>query len=200
MAKPLTFNELLTKLSNVFKKDMYIYKYKFCIAGNDSDAETEGSFICTLNEEYADLIKSLYKDKEYIFFSDVKKAKKEPETYITSINDDFSQHIIKKKFDSLNKVISKSNGWEELKLSEDDVNEIFFERKLFPLFKDDKTKATFDLAKSAFPIISEKNINEYVIMYNYLGTDEEDNISSLLFSYSLEWFKVDEYIMYLELE
>lgn len=198
MSKTLDFNSLLTKLANVFKTDMYIYEYKFCIGGKYSEADNEGQILCTLNPEYEEMMKTLYKS-DYIFFSDIKKAKKEPETYISVVTDEFTQHLIKKQYKSLVNNIERTGKWRELTLSEADIIDIFVDRNLHTFFTDDESVPKLDLVKTSFPLLSEKNAGETTIMYKSFGKDEETEIATIVISYVVEWFQIQEYLMYFEL-
>ena len=197
MAKALDFNMLLTKLSNVFKHDMYIYNNKYCIGGTESENENEGQILCVLNQEASDLLKSIYKS-DYISFSDIKKAKKEPEVYMSIVKDSITQKLIKTQYESLQNEIDKKENkckWNTLELSESDIEDIFVNRNLHAFFENDDKVPTVELVKSTFPLLSEKNVGDTEIMYKSFGKDEND-IASLVIGYPTELFYVYNYIMY----
>ena len=51
MAKKITLNDILTKISYVFKKDCYIINRKYVIGGEESEYENASNMLCLLTPE-----------------------------------------------------------------------------------------------------------------------------------------------------
>ena len=194
------YNTLLTKITNVFKTDMIIYKYQYCIGGEESEEKNEGEIICTLTPSFMNLIKTMFPMEEYIYFKDIKKLKKEGENdYLELIHDKKKMKEIEDKVEKLTKLFSDKDKWLPILFTEEDVNELFIEKNLVTLFKNDSKAINLDIAKSALPLISEKNCLDTTILYHYIKPNEE-GIATALLSYKTDWFMIDEVIRYLPLE
>ena len=65
MAK-FTFKDILTKVSNVFKNDMYIIDYQFCLGGKESEDFNRSTLLCVLTPELMELVKEQFPENKKV--------------------------------------------------------------------------------------------------------------------------------------
>ena len=63
MAKEIVLKDILTKITNVFKTDMYVINSQICIGGSESEESTPGTFICILSPEATGIMKKEFPEK-----------------------------------------------------------------------------------------------------------------------------------------
>lgn len=202
MGKLLSFDGLLTKLSTPFKSDMFIYKGIYCCGGDLTEERNEGHILCTLNPDYISMMSAKFPNIEVVYLSDVKKAKKEPDKYINTKVDKEKYEYCQSLCETLIKDIDEVSTWSDIIFSDDDINDIFIDRNLHWILNDDDTKVPVQIAKSTLPLLTEKNIKDTQISFNYkkFVTEEKNELNRLILSYNTEWFKLDEIITYVNID
>ena len=101
--KEATLDILLTKVSGILNKDVYIIDYTYCIGGKETNEEKVSELVLELDPDYSDMLKNLYPECRCIYIKDIKSAKKELDKYLdlnTNIN------IVEELRINLNKIIN----------------------------------------------------------------------------------------------
>lgn len=185
--KEISLNDILTKISSVFKTDMYILDYCHCIGGIESEDKTVGENLLMLSSNTIEVFKKSFPDKSNIFFKDIKKSKQDLGEFVkTNINEHELKSALKRR-DLLFDFIKKCNSWESFHFTEEQINVLFKECGTLELFGDDKNKSKILISKSIFPMITEKNIND--VCYHVLD-DKEDGMGNLILSYDTDYFQI----------
>lgn len=185
--KELSLNDVLTKISNVFKTDMYVLDYCHCMGGIESEEKTVGENLLMLSPNTIEIFKESFPDHSNIFFKDIKKSKQDLQEFIeTKIRENEMNEVSKRRNILLN-FIKKCDKWENFHFSEEQINVLYKECGTLELFGDDKDKSTILISKSIFPMITEKNIND--VCYHVLD-DKNDGMGNLMLSYDTDYFQI----------
>ena len=196
MAK-FTFKDILTKVSNVFKNDMYIIDYQFCLGGRESEDSNRSTFLCVLTPELMELVKEQFPENKNIFFSNVKKAKDDLSLYSDiKIKEDELKRITEKR-NHIMKIISSIKSWNNFNFDETTVTNIFKNGDSIELFQDDEKIPSVTIGKTLFPLVTEKNANN--MYYSVILPKENSDIYQLITSFDTEWFQIYNIIQYLNL-
>ena len=179
--KELELKELLNKLAPIFPSDLCIVDGKDVIEGNLSYTKTNGHCWCILSAEAMELLGKLYPDCKYIYVKDVKKAKVDPDTYITTdrkkiLIDDIEErrHNYLLKYD-------ETNICNPL-LIDDTLIENIFNGHDVNITIPEYEKGRVNLSKSLLPTITKKNINDMKYTAVEVDTrDSEENIIAVIF-------------------
>lgn len=188
------YSTLMTKIANIFKSDMYIINSTYCIGGKDSEEKNNSYALCLLNKEYSDIIKELFPDEEIIYIKDVKKSKEDLSLVSTDIKE---KEKILKRYKDLLEIVNSITAWENLKLPENAIKTVFKDGLTYELFKDEDIPSVL-IAKSLFPMVSEKNID--TLAYNVIIPNNEFDLVKLVTSLNTEWFQIFNLIQYLQIK
>lgn len=166
--------DLLVKLTRVFKKDMYIYQGKYCIAGPESDEEAIGAIVCTLEPEYETVVKSEIIDhqdsKSQVILVNLAEAKVALDAGIeVPIREIIFKDTIEEVVTKVNEITEMFSAdgmeWKSLGDDPDLIQAIFKEKLIFkmPIDVDDnkyeEDKEYISIASQMLPLITEKNIH-----------------------------------------
>lgn len=198
MAKKIVFNDILTKVSNVFKADMYLLDYQFCLGGKESEDSTSYTSICILSPEAIELVKEMFPNNKDILFTNVKKAKTELAEYSkTDLSKTEIDNIIKRK-ESILQIVNNINTWNSFDFTEETWNDIIKEGKTIEMFENDDTIPTVLIGKSVFPMVTVKNTSN--LYYQLIKPKNEYDLYKLVTSFDTELFQIYTIIQYLKLD
>lgn len=197
MAK-ITLNEILTKLAYIYTKDVYILAYKDCIGGKYSEELNEGLILSELDNDFSSILKDELGDKSYIYISDIKKAKKDPDIYIKKLSISEANDILE-KFRDKNSKFKNVKKWNTLNFSDEDVEDIFTLRNIHWLFDEDTDEINIQVAKSTFPLLSEKNAKDTDINYYTIKPKNTTELATIYLYYMTEHIKISEIIEYFDI-
>lgn len=203
MAKELTINEVLTKLAYIFKKDMYVINHSIVIGGMDTEIINPGSFLVKLKSEFIEVFKKEFEGKSLIYFSDVKKAKKEPEKYIFTNTELIFKNIEdKEEYEGRkNKLLSETDrikSWNKVEFTEEQLELLYEASTNVKLFETVKEVPSLVITKSVFPLITEKNVD--ILYYSITEEKRYDNMYKIVFTYDIDFFTVYNLIFYYKMK
>jgi len=197
MAK-ITFNELMTKISNVFKTDVYILNNTYCIGGSESEEKNITQIVCLLTPESSELIKQTFPDTEVVYIKDVKKIKDDLEEFSSlKIFESERKDLIKRR-DKILDLALKVNAWMSFNFTDEDIENIFSEGMTYELFTDNDKIPSVTISKSLFPMVKEKAAN--ALYYQIYIPDNDDDLIHLITSFDTEWFQIYNLIQYIKTE
>lgn len=191
--KEMTFKDVMTKTSKIFKTDMTILYNKYCVGGKESEKETIGSFLLSLNDNSSECVKNEFQTENSIVIMDTKNAKDFYE--INTKPNDSVEKDYHKKLDTLMSYIKKCDEWTSLKLSEEEKESIFTEGYLYNLFQERDDVPTLSIGKNMFPGISKKNISS--ISYHLFTSKYEDDLYKMVLKYDGDISQVYELIQFI---
>lgn len=193
MAKEIVLKDILTKITNVFKTDMYVINSQICIGGSESEESTPGTFICILSPEATGIMKKEFPEKEVVMFSDIKKAKTELDKYSRIINGKEADDI-KELSKELYKIVKNINNWDQFinnkdtKITEEDVIDIIKDGQIKNIFEDTDKKPTIPIGKSFLPLVTTKNIGD--INFSYIKENKDTGLHTLLIELDTDFFQI----------
>ena len=195
--------DLLVKLTRVFKKDMYIYKGKYCIAGPETDEEAIGVIVCTLEPQYEAVVKSEVIDKQDTNSQLILMNLTEAKTAIDAGIEIPIREVIFK--DTIEEVVSKVNEitemfsvdgmeWKSLGDNPELIQAIFKEKLIFrmPIDVDDnkfeENKEYISIASQMLPLITEKNIHGAYAHWELV--EKEGDLCKFLINFAFTHFRL----------
>lgn len=201
MAKEITVPDILTKLSNIFTKDMYLIDSRYCIGGNETNDESVSKSICILNPDISDIFIDYFGNSSVIFFENIKKAKtafgtEDEYQYVkTHIEERNKKQLIDNR-DNLMKTISNISGWEQFNFTDTEIESIMTDGSVTTLFKDRNDVPEVTVSKSIFPFIKAKDFDK--VYYNVSKAKNLKNMYVLIVSYDHVQFQFYNIIYYLK--
>lgn len=196
MAK-LTFDNVLTKLSNMFKKDVYIIQNRYCLGGDESEAENISRYFCILSQESMDLVKEVFPDDDIIYFSNIKNAKKDLNKYVTNIIPDNKKKELIDLRDKLEKDILSIDKWKSFDFTDEEAHSLFDDAKTMELFVDDKNIPSVTISKTLFPLIKFKDVR--TLYYSVSIPECDDDLITFYIGYDAQWFQTYNIVQYVDL-
>lgn len=179
--KDLELSDLLTKLSPIFPSDLCIVNGQDVVEGNISYDKTNGHCSCILSVEAMTLIGKLYPDTKYIYIKDVKKAKKEPDIYITTDKKNIPIDDIEDRRKTHLSNYTDIDNWNQLQITDDLIENIFNGNDV-SISIPDYNGIEINLSKSLLPTITQKNIHELKYAASRIKTgDLKEKIIAVVF-------------------
>ena len=193
----LTFNDLITKTTNVFKKDVYLVDNRYAVGGTVSEIENISEFLCIYSTEFMNVLKDKFKDNRVVSLLDIKKVKNEPKKYIkTDLHDSIQNEVIERK-NKLEKTILSISNWNSFDFTEEEKKILFDQNKTIELFTDDERIPSVTITKSLFPLI--KSTEAENLYYSVYIPDNSDELVELVISYDTKWFQVYNVVYYIKM-
>ena len=197
MAKKITLNDILTKISYVFKKDCYIINRKYVIGGEESEYENASNMLCLLTPESSQEIELIFPEDNTIYISDVKKYKKDLEKNVSTKIFDSERNELLKRVKEIEEKTRNIENWKSFNFSDEELLEVFKEGGTKELFIDDEDIPSVPISKSLFPMASDKNAN--TIYYSLSLPKDEKDLAYLITSFDTPYFQLYNIISYLPL-
>lgn len=197
MAK-LTIKDILIKIMNVYKHDIYILNYKYCLAGTESESSNIGQTLCVLNDEASTVFKEAYPEKSLIFIDDIKNAKLKLEEHTrTEFNEDEIK-TISDRFNFIDKLVKKIDEWKSFDFDEQKILALFKNGETVELFSQEKNIPTVTISKSLFPLVTEKKLER--LYYNIIPAKNSDELTTFVTSFDFELFQLYSIFLYMNLD
>lgn len=172
--KKADLDTLITKISGVLNRDVYILNYTYCIGGYETNSEKVGDIILELDSDYINLLKELYPNNRCIYFKAIKKSKADLDVNLVLNIDKKTIDELEEKIKYFYSLIDDNSNWNKF-IVEEEYYESFFDRKeKVPVFKNIKDIPNLEANIRLFPKLTEKNINDFYFKYYYKKTDEDD--------------------------
>jgi len=199
MAKRVVdLDTLITKVSGVLNRDVYILDYTYCIGGEETNDEKVSEIILELDPDFSNLLKELYPDIKCIYFKKIKESKKNLEENLVLNTDNKTIEILEKKINNMIRLIGDSNKWNKFNIDENDYESFFTKKEVITGFADNDDIPNTPISLQLFPKLTEKNIDEFY--YKYYKDKYKDiefvNIVSKLYH---EIFMVYNYFKYINI-
>ena len=197
MAK-FTIETLLTKLSNVFKADLYIIQNQFCIGGTESEENNIGTSIVVLDPDRIELCKETFGNHDIVYINDIKKAKEDLQSHIkTKMNKQDEESVLSTK-NFLMKLVMKTEIWKSFEFTEEDIVSIFKNGDGKKLFEDEPDIPTVTISKSLFPMVTEKKAS--TLVYQIYVPKNKNELVNLITYFNTEWFQIYTLFQYINIE
>ena len=156
----MKLTELFTKISYVFKTDIYVLQHKYIVGGSDSNLKNTGTMFCILNEETSELMKREVSEKDFFYIKNIKEAKTDLEDNLVLDILPTTKSGVEENLKSLIKEKNKVKNWGSITLTEDEYDEKthFLKEKTTYLYTEEELENKLDELL--------KDIDDFI--YNYM--------------------------------
>ena len=194
------FKDLLNKACSIFKDDMYIVNNRYLLAGDMSEKDSDGYYFCRLSQDSIKVCNEQLGEKEQIIYvENVRKAKDTFGELSRIVENEDEKELVLKKYKNLNKQLSTVQGWEKVKLTEEEINDLYDRCVNIELFKNESNIPTVTISKSFLPLTTEKNIDNLFYSVQVIENNDidEGDIGKLFLSIDIPQFQLNMIYTYL---
>ena len=194
------FKDLLNKACSIFKDDMYIVNNRYLLAGDMSEKGSDGYYFCRLSQDSIKVCNEQLGEKEQIIYvENVRKAKDSFGELSRIVEKEDEKDLVLKKYKNLNKQLSTVQGWEKVKLTEEEINDLYDRCVNIELFKNESDIPTVTISKSFLPLTTEKNIDNLFYSVQVIENNDidEGDIGKLFLSIDIPQFQLNMIYTYL---
>lgn len=201
--KPAKIPDILVKLSNIYKEDLYIIHSMYCIGGISSEEQSVGKCFCILTKDKSNDIKDYFGDIPIIYFKNIKKAKEALSTekeyrYVQTYVDDKTRKELIDKKDEFLSVIKNIKEWQQFQFTEEQVKALIKDNERVTLFTNNPKVHNLEITKCVFPMITEKGLS--TLTYTIFKTKNVKNTYTLITSMAHDYFMIYNFIHYIKLD
>jgi len=185
----LTFPELLTKISYVFKSDFYIYHNKYLVGGEESEQDTIATYVCDLQDESIKLLEENDLNiGEIVYVQNVKKYKQEnfDKKYISVVKLPQTKTLVEKTMQSVVDIVLKVKQWDVLPISDEEASKMIDKGETLTLFKNREDIPNVTIGKDMFPMVTMKNWTE--VFYHVKPAKNDDELNKLFTRFNIPYF------------
>lgn len=194
--KKSKLEDFFTKISNVFKDDLYIIKNTYCIAGKSSDQKNISKILCMISPDIISLLKEVFPDMDYVYIQKIKESKKDIANNFTTKISDIEKKELDKTVSFIMSNVNKTKKWDSFNFSDEVSEKIFKDGELFELFKDSDIPS-LTMSKSLFPMVTPKTAND--ILYAVYVPKNENDLVTLVSSFPTTYFQIYSIIQYIKI-
>ena len=194
------FKDLLNKACSIFKDDMYIVNNRYLLAGDMSEKDSDGYYFCRLSQDSIKVCNEQLGEKEQIIYvENVRKSKDTFGELSRIVENEDEKKLVLKKYKNLNKQLSTVQGWENVKLTEEEINDLYDRCVNIELFKNESDIPTVTISKSFLPLTTEKNIDNLFYSVQVIENNDidEGDIGKLFLSIDIPQFQLNMIYTYL---
>ena len=194
------FKDLLNKACSIFKDDMYIVNNRYLLAGDMSEKDSDGYYFCRLSQDSIKVCNEQLGEKEQIIYiENVRKAKDTFGELSRIVEKEDEKDLVLKKYKNLNKQLNTVQGWEKVKLTEEEINDLYDRCVNIELFKNESNIPTVTISKSFLPLTTEKNIDNLFYSVQVIENNDidEGDIGKLFLSIDIPQFQLNMIYTYL---
>ena len=194
------FKDLLNKACSIFKDDMYIVNNRYLLAGDMSEKDSDGYYFCRLSQDSIKVCNEQLGEKEQIIYvENVRKAKDTFGELSRIVEKEDEKDLVLKKYKNLNKQLSTVQGWEKVKLTEEEINDLYDRCVNIELFKNESDIPTVTISKSFLHLTTEKNIDNLFYSVQVIENNDidEGDIGKLFLSIDIPQFQLNMIYTYL---
>lgn len=197
--KEATLDILLTKVSGILNKDVYIIDYTYCIGGKETNEEKVSELVLELDPDYSSLLKNLYPDCRCIYIKDIRKAKKELDENIDLNTNEKSVEELRLKINNIINKVGDETVWIPFTIRDEDYEKFFEDKEVVKGFMDNDNIPETYVSSRLFPKLTSSNIGEFYYKYYKDGYKDIDitNIVTKLYS---EIMNIYNYFSYITIE
>ena len=194
MAKKSSFENLLSKIANVFKTDSYVIDDTYVLGGEESESDNPSTILLILNPDIAKEVKDLnLTDGEDILF--IEKIKDFKKTLNGGKLISQEEKDIKNKCKKLNKIIKNIEDWKSLDFSEEEIEGFITDGKTVKLFESDENIPSVTISKTLIPLLTIKNFSD--LSYQVIVNDDFNELNTLVFLLDTEYFQLYSIAQYI---
>lgn len=197
--KEATLDILLTKVSAILNKDVYIIDYTYCIGGKETNEEKVSDLVLELDPDYSSLLKDLYPECRCIYIKDIRSAKKDLDNNIDLNTNEKSVEELRLKINNIINKVGDETAWIPFTIRDEDYEKFFEDKEVVKGFMDNDNIPETYVSSRLFPKLTSSNIGEFYYKYYKDGYKDIDitNIVTKLYS---EIMNIYNYFSYITIE
>lgn len=197
--KEATLDILLTKVSGILNKDVYIIDYTYCIGGKETNEEKVSDLVLELDPDYSSLLKDLYPECRCIYIKDIRSAKKDLDNNIDLNTNEKSVEELRLKINKIINKVGDETVWIPFTIRDEDYEKFFEDKEVVKGFMDNDNIPETYVSSRLFPKLTSSNIGEFYYKYYKDGYKDIDitNIVTKLYS---EIMNIYNYFSYITIE
>lgn len=151
--------DFMTKIKNIFKKDIYIKDKLYVFGGKFSDEDVYGDIVCVLEPTYKLALESYFDpEKRLIYIDNVAEFKKEPDIHYQYIDDENIYQDLSKMYDDVMSNIHQENDWKSFSSIPTELVEKIFDDNSSVNFVNNDDDSYVILCKKMFPLVTMKSL------------------------------------------
>lgn len=192
--------DLLTKIRNVFRKDIYIVDSFYILGGEDSNDSLPGHFYCELVQKYKLAVEKYFTRKDVIYISDIAEFKENPSENWMEITDENKCVELRALAHAYQKSVIEAEEWRTFDALDDQTQSNIFNGKIAVIHADpyDSNSPYCIVAKKVFPLIGPKTIDKLFIAVN--KTAEDSDLYALITQLDFTHFTLYGYMNFTKME
>ena len=190
--------DLFVKLVNVYKNDFYVFGLRYIYPGEKSDDRLNGKTVCTLTEDYVQLIEQVF-GKHDVYVSDIREFKEDFTKFQVIENDKIKNECIEFCSYVNNQLIDFNTFRFSMDDTEnEDIVERFLDKKLICTLSDPMGKCPdVTIGSSMIPCVSEKTITDIIYSMSYYDTLDNQTIYQLVMEMQFTHFIIHMQFFYI---
>lgn len=190
--------DLFVKLVNVYKNDFYVFGLRYIYPGEKSDDRLNGKTVCTLTEDYVQLIEQVF-GKHDVYVSDIREFKEDFTKFQIIENDKIKNECIEFCSYVNNQLIDFNTFRFSMDDTEnEDIIERFLDKKLICTLSDPTGKCPdVTIGSSMIPCVSEKTITDIIYSMSYYDTLDNQTIYQLVMEMQFTHFTIHMQFFYI---
>lgn len=185
MAKIDLVRDLLVKITNIFRTDLYISHNKFCLGGPLSEEVNIGHYLCELTEEVSSAYNEVIDKNDIIYIGSIKNAKTDFDTNIKKVVAPEDMYI-EERINNFIQLFRSVDDWKKFQFTENDIN-ILYDEVNYLHFHPEGTDSTVIISKTLFPLMKEKDFQN---AYYHINKDIQENLDQMLITYDFKYFQL----------
>lgn len=191
------FNIVATKISSIFKNDIFIMNYMYCVGGIESESKNESQILLLFDTDVIEILKELFPDNPYIWITDIKGIKTDFNSCVKYLDKENGLEFELKRVQRLVDIMNNIKSWNTFDFTQEEKNSLLDERDTLILFKDNDKIPSLKVAKSLFPMVTDKNIDT---LYYSIISKKDAQVTEMVTSLSTDYFQVYNLIQYISLD
>lgn len=185
MAKIDLVKDLLVKINNVFRTDMYLIHNKYCMGGIESEDLNPGRYLCVLTEDVKNVYDGVLKQESCYFIPSIRDAK----NTLTDNIEELKKEEREKKEHEVDKMVRtfhEVTDWHTFSFSEEEIKKLF-DAGDYIYFKPEGMDGEVVISKSLFPMIKEKDFQN--VCY-HVNKEIQKDLNQMLIIFDFKYFQL----------
>lgn len=186
----VTITDVLTKISNVFKNDIYVVDYLYCIGGDESEEKNETKIVLQFSPDVIELWKELSPDNGCFYIKSVKDAKTDfANNIVTNLASDKVTEI-HNRVNEVNDFVEMTETWDSFSFSEEELATLFDNNGSIELFNQNDEIPSVTVAKNIFPLVTAKTVNKLYYKVYLPDEDNAEELVNMITQFTADYFQI----------
>lgn len=194
MSKETTFRDLLVKIKNIFKTDIYLIHNQYIIGGEKSSAENIGYDVCVLTPELISVCSKIFDCDKIYYIKNVSNAKDDLDNNLSEVTSIAESELVRYSLEEVINIRDKCDTWNNFNFSEKQLNDLFENNVTISLFENYENIPEVTISKSLFPLVTKKTASDL-----YYHVIKDQSYINLLIAFDFPLFQLFMLYRYLDI-